>query len=144
MKPYLLSLLLILPIAAITPAQVQGPPAAVAAPLQIDPLVFDPPLPTEPIATVLGREVPAAEMLKLVLEQNFQNSVSTLMLGLMLESELARQEKTISEEGVNEELKVMLEQSAPGATIEGLRKTSPDTLAQRTMTARIHRGWQVL
>ncbi|HMS15241.1 MAG TPA: peptidylprolyl isomerase [Planctomycetota bacterium] len=144
MKPILVSLVLLLPLAVQLQSQSPAAVAPTGAPLQMDPLTFDPPLPTDPIARVHGRDVPASEMLQLVLEQNFQNSVSTLILGLMLECELARQEKVVTDEGIRDELKVMLEQSAPGATVESLEATSPDTLKQMTRTARIHRGWKEL
>lgn len=126
-------------------SQGEGPPAPPPAPpLQLDPLVFDPPLPKDPVAMVNGEPVPAADMLKLLLEQNFQTGVAMLVMGLMLDAELTRQEKTVSDEGILDELNHMLEQSSPGVTLEQLQEESPDTLAQMTKTARINRGWKEL
>ena len=128
-------------------AQTVGPPAPPAVPVEaveLDPLVFDPPLPTDPIATVNGQPVPASDMLKLVLEQNFQNGVNMLVMGVILDRELVQNEKTVSETGIRDELKTMLEQTAPGTTIEHMQKESPGTLMQMLRTARINRGWKEL
>lgn len=116
-------------------------PAVQEAP-ELPPLVFDPPLPTTPLATVNGTPVPAGELLEFVLQQNFTAGVNSLVLAKIVDHELIKEKIAVTEEAIDDEIRTLLEQSSPGRTVKEIEKSGKISMKHLRRQARTQRGWK--
>ena len=134
-----------------TPPNDQKPPDGQTPPptpppvvQELPPLQFLPELPTTAVAWVNGKEVPAAQLLELVLSQNFSQGVTALLMSKISEMELKKEKIELAQEAVDAEIKVMLERSAPGTTIKEARKSNKISFKHIEQMARSQRAWKEL
>jgi len=117
-----------------TPEPVQVP--------DLPPLVFDPPLPTTPVAHVNDKPVPAGQLLEFVLMQNFSAGVQNLILGKIADRELEKSSIVVDEEAIMDEIRVVLQKSAPGRSIDQIRRDGKISMKHLRRQARTQRGWK--
>lgn len=125
------------------PAGQSPTPQPMPQPIQELPeLQFEPPLPTTPIAHVNGKPVPAADLLKYVLSQNFLAGSQALVLAKIVDRELVKENIEITDDDINAEIKLLLEKQSPGQSIAELEKAGKISMKHLRRQARTQRGWK--
>lgn len=127
-----------------TPQEAPTPGPTPGASVEVQPFVFDPPLPTTAIGTVDGDPVPATRMLEMVLEQNFNSGVGNLVMGKIMELELISEGLEVTDADVEAELREMIERSSPGKTLEEVLASGQTSAKSLRDSARTQRGWKIL
>jgi len=113
-------------------------------PQELPPLVYSPALPTDPVAWVNGKEVPANELLELILDQNFTQGVQALLMSKVALMELKKEKLELTEEAIEEEVAAMLERSSPGTTVEDVKQGKSLSWKHLRKTAVGQRAWKEL
>ena len=120
-----------------TPEPVQVP--------DLPPLVFDPPLPTTPVAHVNDKPVPAGQLLEFVLMQNFSAGVQNLILGKIADRELEKSSIVVDEEAIKLFCKAASDSGAvliilaAGFPCKGLSRSRGKKRLQRSQRAYTHK-----
>ena len=120
---------------------VPAPPQVQEIP-ELPPLKFEPPLPSDSIASVNGTPVPASDLLEFVLTQNFTAGVNSLVLAKIVDHEVMKEEIAIKEGAIDDEIRVLLEQSSTGRTVEEMEKSGNISMKHLRRQARTQRGWK--
>ena len=121
-----------------------GTPTAPSGPVILPPLVFLPELPTDPVASVDGVPIPASDILKIILDQNFTTGVTALVMGKIAELELQKAKVTLTDGDIVDELNGMLAQMAPGKTLEDIEREGSTSMTHLRSNARATRAWKKL
>jgi hypothetical protein len=110
----------------------------------LHPLIFQPELPTDPVAWIDEAPIPASMLLRTILEQNFSTGVTALVMSKIADLELAKAGIELQEPEIREELESMLAQMAPGKTLADLEKDGSTSIHYLMANARATRAWKKL